>query len=194
MIEDSEEENKMANKKVLVILAEGFEEIEAITPIDVLKRAGLEVVTAGVRSKQVTGAHGIKLEADLLLSDYPGLPDAVILPGGLPGAQNLADSAEVTELVRNMNDQKKIVGAICAAPALVLAPKGILNGKKATCYPGFEKNFSNKVSFSAERVIVDGHIITSKGPGSALEFALELVRILAGAEKRETLRQGLVAK
>lgn len=184
----------MANKKVLVILAEGFEEIEAITPIDVLKRAGLEVVTAGVRSKQVTGAHGIKLETDLLLSDYPGLPDAVILPGGLPGAQNLADSAEVTELVRKMNDQKKIVGAICAAPALVLAPKGILNGKKATCYPGFEKNFSSKVSFSTERVIVDGHIVTSKGPGSALEFALELVRILAGAEKRETLRQGLVAK
>ncbi len=184
----------MGTKKVLVILAEGFEEIEAITPIDVLKRAGLEVTLAGVSSKTVSGAHGIKFQTDILLDDYKGLPDAVILPGGLPGAKNLAESPKVVELVKKMNHEKKIIGAICAAPALVLAPSGILNGRKATCYPGFEKNFSSEVSFSLERVIVDGHVITSRGPGSALEFALQLVEILAGKETAKSLSQGLLAK
>lgn len=181
-------------KKVLVILADGFEEIEAITPIDVLKRAGLDVILAGVSSKTVSGAHGIQFQADILLEAYTGLPDAVILPGGLPGAKNLAESPKVIELVKKMNEAKKIVGAICAAPALVLAPNGILNGRKATCYPGFEKNFSPQVNFSHDRVIVDGNIITSRGPGSALEFALELVEVLAGKEKAESLSRDLLAK
>ena len=184
----------MANKKVLVLLADGFEEIEAITPIDVLKRADLDVTIAGLSSKTVTGSHGIKFQADILLDDYKGLPDAIVLPGGLPGAKNLAESPKVRELVKKMNQEKKIVGAICAAPALVLAPNGILNGRKATCYPGFEKNFSSEVNFSLERVIVDGHVITSRGPGSALEFALQLVEVLAGKEKAQSLSQGLLAK
>ena len=184
----------MANKKVLVILADGFEEIEAITPIDVLKRAGLDVILAGLSSKTVSGSHGIKIETDILLNDYKDLPDAIVLPGGLPGAKNLAESPKVAELVKKMNQAKKIVGAICAAPALVLAPIGILNGKKATCYPGFEKNFSSQVDFSRERVIVDGHIITSRGPGSALEFALQLAETLVGREKAESLSEGLLAK
>lgn len=181
-------------KKVLVILADGFEEIEAITPIDVLKRADLDVTIAGLSSKTVSGSHGVKFQTDILLDDYKGLPDAVILPGGLPGAKNLAESPKVRELVKKMNQEKKIVGAICAAPALVLAPNGILNGRKATCYPGFEKNFSSEVNFSCERVIVDEHVITSQGPGSALEFALQLVEVLAGKEKAESLSQGLLAK
>lgn len=184
----------MATKKVLVILADGFEEIEAITPIDVLKRADLDVIIAGLSSKTVSGSHGVKFQTDILLDDYKGLPDAVILPGGLPGAKNLAESQKVRELVKKMNQEKKIVGAICAAPALVLAPNGILNGRKATCYPGFEKNFSSEVNFSHERVIVDGHVITSRGPGSALEFALQLVEVLAGKEKAESLSQELLAK
>ncbi len=182
------------SKKVLVILADGFEEIEAVTPIDVLRRAGLEVTLAGVSGKTITGAHGIKFQTDIILDDYKGLPDAVVLPGGLPGAKNLGESKKVMELVRQMNSQKKLVGAICAAPALVLAPAGILNGRKATCYPGFEKNFPPPVSFSGERVVVDEHIITSRGPGSALEFALELVEQLAGKEKAQTLKEGLLVK
>ncbi len=181
-------------KKVLVILADGFEEIEAITPIDVLKRAGLEVTLAGLSSKTVAGSHGIKFQADILLEDYTGLPDAIILPGGLPGAQNLAESPKVVELVKKMDQAKKIVGAICAAPALVLAPNGILNGRKATCYPGFEKNFSSQVDFSRERVIVDGHVVTSRGPGSALEFSLQLAEILVGKENTKGLSEGLLAK
>ncbi len=182
------------SKKVLVILAEGFEEIEAVTPIDVLRRAGLEVTLAGVSGKTITGAHGIKFQADITLDEYKGLPDAIVLPGGLPGAKNLGESKKVAELVKRMNSQKKLVAAICAAPALVLAPAGVLEGKKATCYTGFEKNFPPSVSFSKDRVVVDGNIVTSCGPGSALEFALELVEQLAGKEKAQTLKEGLLVK
>jgi 4-methyl-5(b-hydroxyethyl)-thiazole monophosphate biosynthesis len=182
------------NKNVLVILAEGFEEIEAVTPIDVLRRAELNVTVAGVGSKTIRGAHGVRFQADTTLNQYKDLPDAVILPGGMPGAQNLANSKEVREILTKMNSQNKLIGAICAAPALVLAPSGILEGKKATCYPGFENHFNSSTQFSPARVVVDGHIITSRGPGSALEFALELVEKLAGKEKAESLSQGLLAK
>ena len=181
-------------KKVLVILADGFEEIEAITPIDVLRRAGLEVAVAGLSARTVTGAHGVTFQADLLLENYQDLPDAVVLPGGMPGAKNLGESKKVAEIVKNMNSQKKVIGAICAAPALVLVPTGILEGRKATCYPGFEKNFPATVAFSPDRVVVDGHVITSRGPGSALEFALELVEHLAGRETSEALSEGLLAR
>jgi len=182
------------SKKVLVILADGFEEIEAITPIDVLRRAGLEVTLAGLSGTTVSGAHGVKFQADVTLDDYKGLPDLVVLPGGLPGAKNLGESKKVAEIVKRMNSLKKLIGAICAAPALALAPAGILDGKKATCYPGFEKNFPPSVSFSEERVVVDGNIITSRGPGSALEFALELVEQLVDREKAQTLKEGLLVK
>ncbi len=181
-------------KKVLIILADGFEEIEAITPIDVLRRAGLEVAIAGLVQKTVSGAHGIKFQTDLLLDEYEGLPDAVILPGGMPGAQNLGESEKVAEIIKKMNSQKKVVGAICAAPALVLGPTGILDGKKATCYPGFEKDFPASVAFSRDRVVVDGNVITSRGPGSAMEFALELVELLAGSDKARSLKEGLLVK
>ena len=181
-------------KKFLIVLADGFEEIEAITPIDVLRRAGLDVVIAGLNSRAVAGAHGIKFEADVTLENYTGLPDALILPGGLPGSENLRKSSLVAELVKQMNEAQKIIGAICAAPALVLAPTGVLDHKKATCYPGFEKNFPPSVQFSPERVVCDGNIITSRGPGSAMEFALALARQLASPEKAEELRSGMLAK
>ena len=181
-------------KRVLIILADGFEEIEAITPIDVLRRAGVEVAVAGLSGKMVTGAHGIHFQADLALDDYKDLPDAIILPGGLPGAQNLGESKKVTELVKKMNSQNKVVGAICAAPALVLAQTGILDGKRATCYPGFEKKFPSSITFSSDRVVVDGNIITSRGPGSAFEFALELVEQLVGKGKAETLKEGMLVR
>lgn len=181
-------------KRVLVILADGFEEIEAITPIDVLRRAGLEVTLAGLSGKMVTGAHGIKFQADVLLDEYKDLPDAVVLPGGMPGAQNLGQSPKVAEIIKKMNSQQKIIGAICAAPALALAPTGILDGKKATCYPGFERNFSSSIAFSNDRVVVDGNVITSRGPGSALEFSLELVEKLVGKEKSQTLSEGLLTR
>ena len=181
-------------KQVLMVLADGFEEIEAITPVDVLRRAGLEVTLAGLSGKTVTGAHNIKFQADITLDEYKDLPDAIVLPGGMLGAQNLGRSPKVLELIKKVYNENKLVGAICAAPALVVAPTGILNGKKATCYPGFEKNFPSTVAFSKDRVVVDGNIITSRGPGSAFEFALELVEQLAGKEKAEQLSQGMLVK
>ena len=181
-------------KKVLIILADGFEEIEATAPIDVLRRAGLEVTIASLKDKTVCGAHGLKFQADITLNQYKGLPDAVILPGGMPGAQNLGNSKEVLEILKKMNSQNKVIGAICAAPALALAPAGILNGKRATCYPGFEKNFNSSTQFSDARVVVDGNIVTSRGPGSAIEFALELAEQLVGKEQAKSLSEGLLVR
>jgi 4-methyl-5(b-hydroxyethyl)-thiazole monophosphate biosynthesis len=175
-------------KTTLVILAEGFEEIEAIAPVDVLRRAGVRVTLVGVNSLVVKSSRNIGVQADVLLKDIKDLPDAVILPGGLPGATNLAKSGEVARLVKQMNAAGKLVAAICAAPAAVLAPLGILDGKKATCYPGDERDFSGKTVYSEERVVVDGNIITSQGPGTALEFALAIAARLAGQEMAGTVR------
>ena len=181
-------------KKILVVLADGFEEIEAVTPIDVFRRAGLEVTVAGLGKTLVEGAHGIKIQADTALDKYKDTPDAVVLPGGMPGAKNLAESKDVALLLERAQKSGKIIGAICAAPGLVLARHGILDGKKATSYPGFEKNFGPKTSFSAARVVTDGNVTTSRGPGTALEFALELVTRLTGQGQADKLSQDMLAR
>lgn len=182
-------------KKVLVVIAEGFEEIEAVTPVDVLRRAGFDVtVAAAGSSKSVKGSHGIRLEADVLLKDVKEIPDAVVLHGGIPGAKNLAASKELSALLSTMKTQGRLIGAICAAPALVLAPAGLLEGKKATCYPGYEKELAaGKAVFSDSRVVVDGRVITSRGPGTALEFSLEIVKQLGESPKAESLRSGMLS-
>ena len=182
------------SKKVLVIMAEGFEEIEAITIIDVLRRAGLDVIVAGVSGKTIAGAHGIQVQADIELGKYHETPDAVVLPGGMPGSQNLAESEEVAMILKKVHSQKKVVGAICAAPALALGKHGILEGKKATCYPGFEKHFPASAKFTNQRVVVDGNVVTGSGPGSALEFALELVAQLGDSKKAAELKEGMLVK
>ncbi|MBI4970504.1 MAG: DJ-1/PfpI family protein [Candidatus Omnitrophica bacterium] len=182
------------SKKILVCLAEGFEEIEAVTIIDVLRRAEFSVTTAGVSGKMIAGAHGICVEADIELSKYKDMPDAIVLPGGMPGSQNLADSPLVADIVKKVHAQKKIVGAICAAPGLVLGKHGILEGKRGTCYPGFEQYFPSSAKFSSDRVVVDGNVITSRGPGSALEFVLELVSQLADKKKSADLREGMLVR
>ena len=181
-------------KTVLIVLADGFEEIEAITPIDVLRRAGLEVVVAGVGKREITGAHDITVETDLMLEQYQGTPDAVVLPGGMPGAENLSLSEALKDILQKTKKSGKLIGAICASPAVVLAPSGFLDGKKATCYPGFENDLGPKVKFLPDRVVVDGHVTTSRGPGTAMEFSLELVRQLVSAEKAEQLAQKMVVK
>ncbi len=181
-------------KTVLVVLADGFEEIEAITPIDVLRRAGLDVVVAGVGKREVTGAHDIAVETDLMLEQYQGAPDAVVLPGGMPGAENLNKSEALKDLLQKMKKSGKLIAAICASPAVVLAPNGILDGKKATCFPGFEDQLGPKVKFLTDRVVADGQVITSRGPGTAMEFSLQLVSHLVSAEKAEQLAQKMVVK
>ena len=175
-------------KTALVILAEGFEELEAIAPVDVLRRAGVRVTIAGLKDLNVKSYRHIGVEADILLRDLKEMPDAVILPGGIPGATNLAASPEVAALVKRMNAAGKIVAAICAAPAVVLAPLGILDGKKATCYPGCESDFSKSTVHSKDRVVEDRNILTSQGPGTALEFAFALAVRLVGKEMAETVR------
>jgi 4-methyl-5(b-hydroxyethyl)-thiazole monophosphate biosynthesis len=175
-------------KTAVVILADGFEEVEAIAPVDVLRRSGVRVTIAGVGGSRIKSSRGIGVEAEKPVEDITELPDAVILPGGLPGASNLARSAGVGEFIKKMNAAGKIVAAICAAPAVVLAPLDVLDGKKATCYPGCETDFSKKTVYVKDRVVTDGNIITSQGPGTALEFALTIAARLAGKEMADTVR------
>ena len=180
-------------KKVLVIVTDGFEEIETVTPVDILRRAGLEVVVAGLDKKVVTGAHGVLLTTDAMLKDVKDLPEAIVIPGG-PGAEDLGRSKAVREWVLKMSESKKTVGAICAAPAAVLGPAGVLEGRKATCFPGYENRLAaGGATFSPGRVVTDGEIVTSRGPGTAMEFALELVRKLAGPEKAAEIAGKILA-
>lgn len=172
-----------------LFLAEGFEEVEALTPVDLLRRAGVDVMTVAVGEfRQVTGAHGITVEADLLLDDED-MTDAemLIAPGGMPGAKNLADSHKVCELFKAQAARGGYVAAICAAPAVLLAPLGILDGKKATCYPGFEEPLAQHgaTHVAGERVVRDGNVITSNGPSSAMPFALALVDALCPGSAKE---------
>src|SRR4051812_28785899 len=137
-------------KKVLIVLAPGFEEVEAVTPMDVFRRAGLEVTVAGVGGTVVEGAHRIRIQADIAIENYRGSPDAIVLPGGMPGAENLAKSDAVSRLLDQAVKEGKLIAAICASPAVVLAPRGILSGRKATCYPGFENRFGSNISFTTD--------------------------------------------
>ena len=180
-------------KTALIVLADGFEEIEAVTPIDILRRAGVEVMIAGLEKKQVKGSRGVEVSADILLADYKDTPDAVVLPGG-PGAEKLARSVAVRKLILRAQKADKLIAAICAAPALVLAESGVLEGKKATCYPGYEDRFGKGTVFVSDRVVTDGQVITSRGPGSSVEFALEIVRCLAGENIARDVSEKILAK
>lgn len=180
-------------KKIAVLLADGFEEVEAVTPIDFLRRAGVEVLVAGIGGKTVKGAHGVSIHADLELAELPENLDGVVLPGGMPGSQNIADSPVAMDLIRKTLAEGKILGAICAAPAVVLGAHGLLRGRRFTCYPGFEKDVL-EADFSPERVVVDGNLITSRGPGTAAEFALVLVGKVVNPEEAEKIRKGTLQK
>ncbi len=175
--------------KAFVILAEGFEEIEAFTAIDVLRRANVQTDAVGLISKVVEGSHGIKTMADYTLSDInPDNYDIVVLPGGDPGYRNLANSEKVLSVIKDFNKKKKLIAAICAAPA-VLAKAGVLDDKIATIYPGMEGKIPKPRD---AKVVVHGNVITSKSPGTALEFALKLAEILAGKAAARKVRNELV--
>jgi len=184
-------------KKVIVLLADGFEDVEAVTPIDYLHRAGIEVTTASISdSLTVTSKWGgIKMTANSTLDEVlkQGTTgyDAIILPGGMPGTANLAASKETSALIKEMAANGKLVCAICAAPALVLAPLGLLKGKKFTCYPNMEEKVratccADGSNWSGDRVVTDGNFITSRGAGTAGEFAVAIIEKLldkAAAQK-----------
>ena len=173
-------------KKIAVILADGFEEIEAVVPSDVLKRLGCEVIHAGAVSKTVTGAHGFRIEASWTLKELdPDFLDAVFLPGGLPGATNLRDNPEVIELLRKLHSEGKILSAICAAP-IVLHKAGVTAGRRITGYPGSEK-MAPGLEYTGARAENDRGVVTGKGPGASFDFAFALAEAL-GMEK-EKLQQ-----
>jgi 4-methyl-5(b-hydroxyethyl)-thiazole monophosphate biosynthesis len=175
-----------------VFLADGFEEIEALAPIDILRRASEPVTVVGVTGKTVTGAHGIKVTADVTIDEALREDiDMIVLPGGLPGADNLQNSPEVCEYIALANDKGAYIAAICAAPK-ILGALGLLKGKEAICYPGFENELKGAV-ISDKKVVCDGNIITAAGMGVAVDFALKLVELLASSEASEKIRKGIIA-
>lgn len=177
---------------ILIHLAKGFEEIEAITIIDVLRRAGLDVKTVSVTGTlKVPGAHQIQVEADLLFeeADY-NRATMMILPGGMPGTTNLLNHKGLLDKLKVFHDNGKLIGAICAAP-MVLGSLGILAGKSAVCYPGFESHLIG-ATVSKDPFATDGNIVTGRGVGTALGFSLEIVRILKGEKLASDLRTALV--
>ena len=197
-------------KKAVVLLVEGFEEVEAVTPVDYLRRAGIEVTTAAVsvgNALAVKGARGIAINADTTLEELSvknesAFWDAVIIPGGMPGAVNIASSKEACALIAEAAAAGKWVCAICASPAIVLAPLGLLAGRKFTCYPGFEEKVSgngaaNGGEWTGESVVVDGNagsggIITSRSAGTAGVFAITVIRQLLGNAEADKIAKAVI--
>ena len=178
--------------KVYVFLADGFEEVEALIPIDVLRRGGVEVITVSTTEfPLVESAHGVNIEADIQFeqSDYQDA-DLLMLPGGMPGASNLYDHEGVCKVVCAQAAAGKKVAAICAAPAVVLAPLGLLEGKKATCYPGFEKVLEG-ATYTGDLVTVDGNITTAEGPAAAFPYAYELLSQLVDKATSDQIAEGM---
>lgn len=176
--------------KSLILLTDGFEDIEAFSVIDILRRANLDITAAGVRSSVVVSAHGVRIMAEKRLNEInPDAYDTLILPGG-PGYKDLSNSKTVISLIKDFDKKKKLIAAICAAP-LVLEKAGILEKRIVTLYPGLEKRVSRPRD---AKVVVDGHIITSRSPGTAIDFALKLTEIMAGKNVARRVRTELAIK
>jgi len=177
----------------IVPLATGFEETEAVAVVDILRRAGVDVFTAGVDGLEVTGSHGIRIVCDGRIEDCRHEEmTGIALPGGMPGSTNLGRSAVVRRLIEQAAQSGKIVAAICAAP-VVLAEVGLLKGKKATSHPKHKEELGD-CSYFDEAVVVDGNVVTSRGAATAVPFAVQIVRMLAGDEKAEGILEAIVAK
>jgi len=179
------------SKKVLVPIAEGIEEIEAVCIIDVLRRAGGDVTVASVGdSLQMAASRGVVLVADKLIVDCKGQSyDLIVLPGGMPGAVNLKDCTVLMDMLKKQKGSGKYYGAICASPAVVFASCGLIDDRKATCYPSLMKDIPNPVD---ENVVVDGNCITSQGPGTALQFSLKLVEVLYDSDKADEIAKAML--
>ncbi len=177
---------------IYMFLANGFEEIEALLPLDLMRRAGLEVRTVGIGGLDITGSHGITVKADMLDTDLSdSAPECVILPGGMPGTKNLDASAVVHKALDDALASEALICAICAAP-MVLGKRGILCGKNATCFPGFEEYLEG--ANVGGRVVCDGRVITAIGMGAALEFGIEIVAVLLGRDAADKLFAAVLAK
>lgn len=180
-------------KTSFLFLADGFEEIEALTAVDVLRRAGIPVKTVSItESLQVKGAHDITVKADMLYDNAAlANPEWLIVPGGMPGAENLYEFAPLNGLLERHNEENGKIAAICAAPGVVLGQLGILKGRKATCYPGFESQMEGAKPQDAP-VVVDGNVVTGNGPSNALLWALYIVRETLGEQEAVKVANGML--
>ena len=179
---------------IYMFLANGFEEVESLAPLDLLRRAGLDVLTVGVGGDTVVGAHGIAVQTDLPEAMYrDSRPDMIILPGGMPGAKHLDESRIVDMALKAAISSGAYLAAICAAP-MILGKRGYLEGKHAICFPGFEEHLAGAIlPAEGTHVVTDGKIITAIGMGAAVEFGLSLVSALKGADAAEQLRRAIFA-
>lgn len=181
-------ESEVECMKVLVPLAEGFEEIEALTVVDILRRAGVEVVTAGLKEGLVKGSHGVWVRPDTALDRISEADfDAIVLPGGFPGFVNLGQDDRIMSMIQEMNRAGRCIAAICGAPS-VLIRAGVLEGRRATAHPSGREEMMAHAEYCEDSVVVDGNIITSRGPGTAMQFALKLVEVLAGPKRRREVQ------
>lgn len=186
----------MKSQTSYIFLAPGFEEIEALATVDAMRRAGMKIVEVSVTdTKHVTGATGQTVVADSLLADIdPTDAEWIIIPGGQPGADNLHSSQKVNEIIKNQYERGGKIAAICAGPAVVVAPTGILKGKKATCYPGLGNMIESEGgTYVKEPVVIDGNIITSEGPGTSLMFAKAIISASVGKEKADETLSSMLA-
>ena len=179
-------------KKVCVFLADGFEEIEGLTVVDLLRRAGITVTTASITGqKMIHGAHGIDVQVDTRIEEVDiERQDMLVLPGGMPGTIHLGEHAGVCDAVRAFDEAGKWIAAICAAPT-VFGNLGLLEGRKATCYPGMQEELASG-EYLIDSVVVSDHIITSRGMGTAIDFSLKIIEVLLGAEKAEQIGKSIV--
>jgi len=178
-------------KKVCLLLAKGFEEIEALTVCDVIRRANIICDLVSIGEKQVESSHGVVVQADKIFDEDMEY-DLVVIPGGIPGATNLRDDERVIKLVKRQNKEGKLIGAICAGP-IVLGKAGITEGRNMTSYPGYEDELPN-CEYSEEAVVVDGNIITSRGPATSMAFSYKILEKLGYENKVETISSGMLYK
>ena len=178
---------------IYMLIAAGVEEIAALCPLALMRRAGLDVTTVGIGSGEITGAHGITVKTDITDSDFDSAdtPEMIFLPGGMPGTLNLAASKTVIDAIRSAYDRNAYIAAICAAPS-ILGDMGLLSGKQAVCYPGFEDRLTG-AKIPDRKVVLDGKILTAKGMGAATEMGLKIVEIFKGKTAADDLCRAVIA-
>ncbi len=179
-------------KKVAVLLANGFEEIEALTVVDILRRANVDCKMVSINDIEVQGSHKISVKADFLLSEEIKNYDMIVLPGGMPGAANLRDNKQVIEIIQSMYKKGKKLAAICAAP-IVLERAGLIKEKNVTSYPNALER-ENEVNYKEDKVVIDENIITSRGPATAMEFSYTILRELDYEDEAINLEKGMLYK
>lgn len=178
---------------VAVFLAPGFEEMEALTPVDMLRRADVKTVMVGIGGLEITGSHGVRVLCDITAEELdPDAPDMIVLPGGQPGADNLAASPVVEKCLESCTAAGRWIAAICAAP-YILGQRGLLDGRRATCFPGYESHFPTGC-YTGAPVEKDGHIITARGPGVAMDFGAALVEALCGPQEAQKVLMAMQVK